>query len=119
MISQHSRYNLSEWETAESQSWWAHIYVGGDMRESETVCRGLCFPSGLCVTVEKVKYVFAGGTEEGVRIGMIQYPPFHEPEEELFNKAIKVGKAVAEANSQWSFTIVTNNKNIFLTRRGK
>lgn len=115
----HNRYEVAEWQQDELPSWWAFIYIGGDLQVTEMTCRNSCFPHGLCVTVEPVKYIFAGGTEDGTRIGMIQYPPFPESESDLLNKAIAVGKAVAEANYQWSFTIVTPTTNVFLSRRKK
>jgi len=103
----HRRYDVGEWQSKSEKSWWAWIYVAGDIKIVEEACRKLCFPQGLCVTVEEVNYIFGGGTELGVRIGMIQYPPFPESEKDLMEKAIKVGKLVAEANYQWSFSIVT------------
>lgn len=86
---------------------------------SELVCRKACFPCGLCVTIEPIRYVFAGGCEDGVRIGMIQYPPFPEATAVLEKKAIVLGQSVAEANCQWSYSIITPNECRFFSRRNK
>lgn len=115
----HNRYEVGKWLLDKMPSWWADIYVGGDLYVTEMTCREICFPQGLCVTVNSIHYIFGGGTELGTRIGMIQYPPFPENEEDLLKKAIMVGKMVAEANFQWSFTIVTPNENLFFSRRKK
>lgn len=111
------RYEVNNWKQTSLQGWWAHIYIGGDLKTTEMVCREACFPKGLCVTVEPVKYIFAGGTEDGVRVGLIQYPPFEEEEVSLWEKAENLGKKIAEANFQWSFTLVTPEMNTFYSRR--
>jgi len=115
----HNQYEIGEWREDEVKTWWAYIYIAGDISPSEIKCRELCFPKGLCVTIEPVKYIYAGGAEEGFRVGMIQYPPFPEDEEILYEKAITVGRSLAELNYQWSFTIVTPNGIFFHSRRRK
>jgi hypothetical protein len=113
----HKRYELGNWREYAIQSWWAHIYVGGDINTAQAKCRELCFPDGLCVTIEPVEYYYAGGSESGYRIGLIQYPPFPESEDDLYDNAVIVGRSVAEANYQWSFTIVTPHGNFFHSRK--
>lgn len=116
---EHNQYALKEWGRDEVTGWVATVYVGGDMAVSEMVCKRLTFPKGLCVTLEPTRYIYAGGVEDGVKIGLIQYPPFPEDEEVLLEKAIKVGQEVAEANYQWSYSIITPTKNYFFSRRNK
>jgi len=115
--SKHRQYEIGDWRNDTLKSWWAWVYVGGDIKTAEMVCRELCFPKGLCVTIEPLKYIFAGGTEEGYRIGLIQYPPFPGDEDKLKDKAVMVGKAVARANYQWSFSIVMPDEVLFCSRR--
>ena len=115
--SNHRRYEVGEWREDVVDAWWARIYVGGNQQAAEMVCREACFPQGLCVTIDPTLYVFAGGTEGGVCVGMIQYPPFPEEQESLEARAITLGRAIAEANHQWSFTIVTPTRNIYCSRR--
>ena len=114
---QHNIYEVGEWREDKENYWYASIYVAGDINTAQEVCRELCFPNGLCVTIESVKYIYAGGCEEGFRVGMIQYPPFPWDTNALYNKAVKVGKTLAERNYQWSFTIVTPNGIFFHSRR--
>ena len=113
----HERYKIKKWENKSIKSWWGTIYIGGDYVISENVCREMCFPSGLAVTIKPIKYIFAGGTEDGVEIGLVQYPPFPEDENILLQKAINLGIKIAEANYQWSFLVVTPQINIFYSRR--
>ena len=83
------------------------------------LCRQECFPSGACVTIEPVRYIFAGGGEDGVRIGLIQYPPFPEREDDLKEKLIDLGYKLAKANAQWSFSIVMPQETTFFSRRAR
>jgi hypothetical protein len=115
----HKRYETGEWRQDCIKAWWAWVYVGGDLQASEMACRKLAFPSGMCVTIKPVKYIFAGSTEDGVQIGLIQYPPFPENETDMLDKAIKIGREVAETNHQWSYSIVTPTENLFFSRRRK
>jgi len=114
---EHSRYKIKEWRNDDIKSWWAIIYVSGDISITLNKLRELCFPKGLCVSLRKNEYVYAGGVESGVEIGLIQYPPFPEDERSLFKKAEHVGKSIAEVNSQWSFTILTPTQTYFYSRR--
>ena len=117
MITQHTRNAVKEWDSKTSKTWWAWIYVGGDYHTAEGICRQGCFPCGLCVTIEQIQYVFAGGSETGVRIGLIQYPPFEEDEATLRGKAIRLARMVAEANHQWSYSVVMPGETEFWSRR--
>lgn len=112
-----SKYKIPEWKKKTSKSWFAYIYLACDIQNVKTKIRELCFPSGLCVTVEEVDYIYAGGLESGCRVGIIQYPRFEEDEKDLLIKSINLGKALAENNYQWSFTIVTPNETHFFSRK--
>jgi len=113
----HSRYTVGSWLSDSLPAWWAWIYVAGDIDTVRHKCRELTFPQGLCLTIEPVDYVYAGGCEAGVRVGLIQYPPFPEHENDLMRMAESVGIAVAEASYQWSFTIVTKNDCVYYSRK--
>jgi len=115
----HKRYEVREWREDVEPAWWARVYVGGNLQAAEMVCRNACFPHGLCITLEPTLYIFAGGTESGVVAGLIQYPPFSEESSILRQKAIELGKAIAEACCQWSFTVVTPSECIYYSRRKK
>ncbi len=113
----HRQYGVQKWMTGRCETWTAHIYVGGDISHARQKLRELCFPKGLCATITPTEYMYAGGEESGFVVGMIQYPPFMETEKGLLEKAVKVGKALAENAFQWSFTIVTKEKTFYFSRR--
>ena len=115
----HNRYAVGDWREEPASTWWARIYVGGDVAAAEMACRAAVFPQGLCVTIQPTRYIFAGGAEDGVEVGMIQYPPFPETEAALMAKAQALCRAIAEANHQWSATVVSSTGTVFLSRRTK
>lgn len=43
---------------------------------AENICQEYCDSIGYCVTVEPTKFIYKGGSEEGVRVGLINYPRF-------------------------------------------
>jgi len=116
-IKKHQRRQIGEWKSKAINSFWIYLYVGGNYEISERICREACFPSGLCITIEKVKYLFGGGSEDGVRVGFMDYPPFPEKSvSDLIDKAVDLGKKLVDANYQFSFSIVTPDTTIFYSR---
>ena len=115
----HSQYETGEWRQEEAETCNITIYCGGDIQIAERICREACYPKGLCVTLEPTNYIFAGGTEAGFKVGLINYPPFPTTGVTLLQKAVDLGKKLQEANYQWSFTIVTQHTTYFFSRRTK
>ena len=115
--SEHKRHVVGEWQEDNVPAYWCWLYVAGNMNEIEIVCRKFVFPNGVCVTIEPLKYVFAGGAEEGARIGFIQYVPFVEQDKKILEKAKSIGKLISENNFQWSFSIIDPYKSYFFSRR--
>ena len=64
------------------------IFIAGDIEQAKQVCREYCYQIGLCVTIEPVAYIYTGGEEAGVRIGLINYPRFPVDETELELRAM-------------------------------
>jgi hypothetical protein len=81
------------------------------------VCRQHCFEKGLCITVEPVKYIFTGGSEDGVRIGFINYTPYPKERIDILLRAEKLGYDIAERNGQWSFTIIDDHLSRYYSRK--
>lgn len=95
----------------------ASVYIAGDLETVKRVCREFCMRVGLCVTIEPIEYVFKGGCEAGVRVGLINYPRFPETPEQIFEYAWALGVCLRTALSQWSFTVVATDKTVFETTR--
>lgn len=96
---------------------WAHIYIAGDLAVARQACREHCHRVGLCVTVEPVDYVFTGGAESGVRVGLINYPRFPACPAEIDSKVDLLARFLLDRLCQLSCSIVTPESTIWLTRR--
>lgn len=94
------------------------IFIGGDYAKAKEVCRGYCM-AGLCVTIEPTEYVYTGGCEAGVRVGLINYARFPADDWLIFDHALKLARMLREALSQHSFSIVATDKTVFETTRSE
>lgn len=83
------------------------IYIAGEYEKAKDLCREFCNEVPLCVTVTPTEYVYTGGAESGVIVGLIQYPRFPSSTSEIFDKADKLGKRLCEGLHQASYTIST------------
>jgi hypothetical protein len=93
------------------------IFIAGDMEQAKQACREYCFDVGLCVTVEAVSYIYTGGEETGVRIGLINYPRFPSVEPALLEKATALADLLMARLCQHSYSIVGPSETIWVSRR--
>jgi hypothetical protein len=93
------------------------IFIAGDFAQAKQVCREFCFEQGLCVTVEPVSYVYTGGEEAGVRVGLINYPRFPTEQSLLRNTAKALAHRLMEQLCQHSYTIAGPDETEWFSRR--
>lgn len=94
----------------------ATIYIAGDLATARQVCREFCM-SGLCVTVEPTEFVYTGGAETGVRVGLLNYPRFPSDAAEILDRARALADELRERLCQHSWLIVTPDESIWNSRR--
>jgi hypothetical protein len=99
------------------KTFWAKIYLSGPLNIIEQVCREECFEEGLCVTVDKTKFIYTGGEELGAVIGLINYPRFPKTQEEVENRAKKLGLRILDKVKQNSVLIMTSEKTEWISKR--
>ncbi len=100
----------------EAATYTAAIYVAGPQPEAERICREFCL-TGLCVTVEPVEFIYTGGQERGVRVGLINYPRFPSTPDAIFAKAERLASELIERMHQHSASIVATDRTVWLSRR--
>jgi hypothetical protein len=100
----------------EVSTYTAAIYIAGEVAEARRVCRGFCM-KGLCVTVEPVEFIYTGGAETGVRVGLINYPRFPATPAEILDTAEHLAVSLINQLYQHSATIVATDKTVWLSRR--
>lgn len=100
----------------ETPSYVAAIYIAGPQAQAEQICRRFVL-EGLCVTVEPVEFIYTGGQERGVRVGLINYPRFPSDPAAIFATAERLALALIDGLCQHSASIVATDKTVWLSRR--
>lgn len=90
-----------------THSFWARIYISGPDDVIEQVCRKECKRKGLCVTVTPTKFIYTGGEETGVEVGLINYAKFPEEDAVIRARARDLALKLKEATYQDSVLVVT------------
>lgn len=82
------------------------IYIARCIYTIKTLCQRYCV-SGLCVTVTPTDYIFTGGSELGVIIGLINYARFPTTNcSSITQKAIELAKILMNECGQRSCSVV-------------
>lgn len=100
-----------------AKTYWATIFIAGSYEEAKQVCREWCMTTPYCVTVEPTTYIYTGGEETGVRVGLINYARFPTNESEILSHAFYLANLLRRRLCQWSYTIQTPDETYFDTKR--
>ena len=92
------------------------IYLAGDLAMVKHYCLEFC-RRGLCVTVTPVDFIYAGGAEAGVRIGLVNYPRFPALPHVIDETAEDLARFLIERMHQDTALIDAPDRTIWLTRR--
>ena len=103
--------------TVETLSYPVQIFVAGDWQKAEEVCGRYCDDIGLCVTVTRTTYVYTGGSEEGVIVGLINYGRFPSEPRTIFSKAKELALRLIAGLGQQSATVHAPDKSEWLNFR--
>ena len=104
-------------ETASAPTFSVQICIAGDPSVAAQTCRKFCYDVGYCVTLTKTEYIYKGGQEAGVIIGLINYPRFPLSPIEILQRAEMLGMLLMEDMFQQSFSIVTPADTVWYSRR--
>lgn len=69
---------------------------------------------GLCVTATPTRFHYKDGWEDGVAIGLINYPRFPSSPEELFDQALELAHHLKDRLGQNRVTIVADDRTVML-----
>jgi hypothetical protein len=94
----------------------ADIYVAGDLGDARRICRQFC-AKGLCVTVEPVEFIYTGGAEVGVRVGLINYPRFPSKRADIAKTAYGLARLLIAGLFQWSALVEMAHETKWITVR--
>lgn len=94
--------------TSQTEStYWIHVWMSGPIDVAKQVLRQICFPGGLCVTIDPTTYIYAGGEESGFVVRFVNYPRFPETPEQIKSRARLAAIKLLEGTFQHSALIVT------------
>jgi len=91
------------------------LYMAGDAAEAKRVIRGICYEKGLCVTVERVDFIYTGGEEAGVAVGFVNYPRFPSSAGRIMSIARAVAEKLMPELNQKSALLVGSDKTEWIT----
>ena len=98
-------------------TYWAKIYLSGDINVIKQVCREYCKSVGLCLTVNETLFIYTGGEEYGVEIGLLNYPRFPDTNGKILSKAMEIGGLCRDKCFQHSFLVMTPEDTFWHTNR--
>jgi len=103
----------------------ATIYVGmhkndgpfgydADMKDAVQFLQMYCDVVGLCVTIKPTKFIYTGGYENGIEVGLINYPRFPKELQEIKDQALNIAKSLMVLYNQKGVSIVFPDETIML-----
>ena len=99
-------------------TYWCKIFISGNPDWIRRVCQEYAHSYPICVTVTPTTYVYTGGEEQGVEIGLINYPRFpSESQDKLTERALHLGHTILNKTFQGSFSVMTPERTILFDRR--
>lgn len=99
------------------KTYWVKIYLSGPIDQAKQIVREDCLRKGLCVTIEPTHFIYTGGEELGYILGLIQYPRFPVPPEEIWVRARDLAIKLLERTYQHSVLIMSPDETEWMTKR--
>ena len=84
------------------------------LNEAEMICQKYCDDNSYGVTIEPTRFIYKGGNEDGVKVGLINYPRFPRNPTEIKNIALEIAADLKEHFNQERVSIVFSDTTIML-----
>ena len=81
------------------------LWIAGSASRAEEALGEWCRLNGACFSITPCTYVYSGGQEEGVEVGLINYPRFPKNRSEMLQRMRQVGELLCVRLNQRSYTI--------------
>ena len=81
------------------------IYTTGSLEQVKQICREYCKEVGLCVTVTPTLFIYTGGEETGVEVGLRNYPRFPTNSTKLMGTASALAEKLLKGLCQNSIML--------------
>ena len=98
-------------------TYYVRIYMSGPIDVVKQVCREECYREGLCVTVDPTTFIYTGGEEFGVVVGLIHYPRFPSSEHHVWERANDLAINLMKRTCQHSVLLLSPTETKWITQR--
>lgn len=95
------------------------IFIAGDADAAYYPCREYCDRVGLCVTLTATDYIYQGGFERGVIVGLVNYPRFPKEPDAIWSQSETLAALLCERLGQQSYTIQAPDKTVWFSHRAE
>jgi hypothetical protein len=102
---------------AKTRSYPVQIWIAGAHARALESCRAYCDDRGFCVTVTPTTYVYTGGQEAGVVVGLINYGRFPSEPRAIFARAKELALKLIADLGQESASIQAPDKTLWISFR--
>lgn len=93
------------------------LHLAGCIEAAKQIIRRVAFPGGMCVTISPELFIYAGGEEQGYRIGFVNYPRFPTSAQEIINQATRLLETLINETHQHSGLLEGPDETVWMTRR--
>jgi len=90
------------------------IFIGGNYEDAIRSCKKFT-ESGLCVTLERIDFVYTKGHETGIKIGVKNYPRFEANEKAIWATAELLASTLMFDLYQRSAMLCDHKKHVWLS----
>jgi hypothetical protein len=108
---------MNQPKTKYTNSYPVQTFIAGDYDLAKSIAREFCDQVGLCVTVTKTSYVYTGGEESGVIVGLINYPRFPKEPHVIELNAFLLAERLVKGLGQQSYSIQTPDETKWISYR--
>lgn len=84
------------------------------VEDAQALARQYCDAVGLCVTITPTTYVYKGGEEPGIAVGMINYPRFPSDAGTIKKHAFALAELLRTGLGQFKVSIVFPDETVLL-----
>tara|TARA_R110002051_G_scaffold30008_2_gene69538 strand:+ start:17112 stop:17435 length:324 start_codon:yes stop_codon:yes gene_type:complete len=92
------------------------IYIAGDMASAKNYIRKFCMERGACFTLSPTDFIYTGGAESGMCIGLENYPRFPKLGEDLVEIARDLAEGLLDALYQKTAMVVSPDDTFWFER---
>ncbi len=92
------------------------IHIAGDISTARATCKRFVWHNHSCVTIKEQDFVYTGGLESGVCVGIVQYPKYPVSHVKLIENAQYLAQNLMIDLHETSALIVTDIDTYWLHR---